>query len=75
LQGLTPAELFLLEQDTTTPGDCLLHDLSKLVKQPGQGDFQLNMIVGDINYPGSHLAKRADAKRHSISRPRLLFHR
>jgi hypothetical protein len=46
-----------------------LPDLRKLVKQPRQRHFQLNMIVGDFNPSGSHLAKGADAKRHPVCRP------
>ena len=68
------AQLFFLKQNATTACDCLLHDLRKLVKQPGQCHLQLNMIVGDINASCSHLAKGADAKRHPVSRPRLLLH-
>ena len=75
LGGVALAELFLLEQDATATGDRLLRDVRKLVKQPGQRHFQLDMIVGNINPSCSHLTKRADAKRHPVSRPRLLLHR
>jgi hypothetical protein len=49
--------------------------VARPVKQPRQRHFQLNMIVGDINPSGSHLAKGADAKRHPVCRPRLFLHR
>ena len=42
--------------------------------QPGQRHFQLNMIIGNINRSRSQLTKGADAKRHPVTRPRLLLH-
>ena len=68
------SRVIFFEENATATCNCLLHDLRKLVEQPGQRRFQLNMIIGDINRSCSHLAKGANAKRHPVSRPRLLFH-
>jgi hypothetical protein len=67
-------ELFFFEENATAACNCLLHDLRKLVEQPGQRHFQLNMIIGDINRSCSQLTKGADAKCHPVTRPRLLLH-
>ena len=48
-------ELFFFEENATAACNCLLHDLRKLVEQPGQRHFQLNMIIGDINRSCGHL--------------------
>jgi hypothetical protein len=64
---------FFFEENATAACNCLLHDLRKLVEQPGQRHFQLNMIIGDINRSCGHLTTARTSKRHPVT-PRLLLH-
>jgi hypothetical protein len=56
--------LFFLEKNAATDG--LLHDLRKLLQQPGRRHFQLDIIVSDVNVTCSHLSKGPHPKTHPL---------